>query len=952
MSLNTNNFSNSILSALMDKKIPAQNEFSPQLITNNPDEKVKTHIEQELRTCTGFTFAVAFISNAVLTDLKVTFADLARRNITGRILTSTYLAFNQPKVFEELLKIPNVEVRIVDAERAFHAKGYIFNKDHYQTILIGSSNLTSNALNQNYEWNLKLSSQTDGKLTEQINQQIEEQWQGARPLNQEWIVQYTAYYHENAALKTTPNKTFVPGKNSSLVPNRMQQAALFSLTTLRKEEKRRGLIISATGTGKTYLAAFDVQNYHPQKFLFVVHREQILRKAMHSFKDVLGGSADDYGVLSGGTKEIDRKYVFATIQTLSRPDILAEFDSETFDYILIDEAHKAGATTYQKVINHFTPQFLLGMTATPERTDDFNIYELFDYNIAYEIRLQDAIEENMLSQFHYIGITDYEYDGQMIDDNAPLKHLVAKERMDYVEQQIDYYGHDGNQVYGLIFCSRTEEALEIAQIMTAKGHPSVALTGSDSVSHREAVVNQFENGEIEYIVTVDIFNEGIDIPKINQVIMLRNTESSIIFIQQLGRGLRKNAGKEFVTIIDFIGNYKNNYMIPIALTGDQTLNKNSLRNKISINQTVGLSSINFSEIARERIYNSINNSNLTLLTKLRDSYIALKNKLGRIPLLADFQTLGSTNAQIFVDKYENYHQFLLKMHDDQPLTTFEDSFLRLISREFLNGMRIHELILLQKLFTHQGKYSKTNLITALTQSGTYTDLNTITSVENHLNLTYYQPNDRKKYGDTAMVILVDDFYCLNDSVWQSYATNSYFKSLVDDVITTGFINSKNYDSSAKFTLYRKYTRRQVNSLLGWPADQSSAIYGYKEKMGYCPMFVTYQKREGIPDELNHNNIFYNSSSLSWYTKSPRRLDSNEVVRLLDGNRNDEINLLLFVKKSDDEGSDFYYLGQVDFDFDSVEQQSRLVKGKEKPIVKANLKLRTAVNYNLYLDLTN
>ncbi|MCZ3393441.1 DUF3427 domain-containing protein, partial [Enterococcus faecium] len=183
--------------------------------------------------------------------------------------------------------------------------------------------------------------------------------------------------------------------------------------------------------------------------------------------------------------------------------------------------------------------------------------------------------------------------------------------MDYVEQQIDYYGHDGDQVYGLIFCSRTEEAYEVAQIMTQKGHPTVALTGEDSVDNREATIKKFENGEIEYLVTVDIFNEGIDIPKINQVIMLRNTESSIIFIQQLGRGLRKSEGKDFVTIIDFIGNYQNNYMIPIALTGDQTLNKNSLRNKISINQTVGLSSINFSEIAREQIYNSINNSNLT-----------------------------------------------------------------------------------------------------------------------------------------------------------------------------------------------------------------------------------------------------------------------------------------------------------------------------------------------------
>ncbi|MBZ5943102.1 DUF3427 domain-containing protein, partial [Weissella cibaria] len=209
-----------------------------------------------------------------------------------------------------------------------------------------------------------------------------------------------------------------------------------------------------------------------------------------------------------------------------------------------------------------------------------------------------------------------------------------------------------------------------------------------------------------------------DIPKINQVIMLRNTESSIIFIQQLGRGLRKSEGKDFVTIIDFIGNYQNNYMIPIALTGDQTLNKNSLRNKISINQTVGLSSINFSEIAREQIYNSINNSNLTLLTKLRASYIDLKNKLGRVPLLVDFQKYGSTNAQIFVDKYENYHQFLFKMHDHQALTTLEDSFLRLISREFLNGMRVHELILLQDLFTNNGKYSKNDLITELSQMGT------------------------------------------------------------------------------------------------------------------------------------------------------------------------------------------------------------------------------------------
>ncbi|MEO4706930.1 DEAD/DEAH box helicase family protein [Pediococcus pentosaceus] len=328
----------------------------------------------------------------LLTDLKVTFADLARHHVAGRIITSTYLNFNQPKIFAELLKIPNVEVRIADADSDFHAKGYIFNKSDYQTFLIGSSNLTSNALIQNYEWNLKLSSKTEGRLAEQINQEVEKQWQKAQPLNQKWIDQYAKFYSENVSL-SSPTTPFQLENKSPLTPNRMQQAALKALINLRSEGQKRGLIISATGTGKTYLAAFDVRNYRPRKFLFVVHREQILRKALLSFKNVLGGPADDYGILAGGTKEIDRKYVFATIQTLSRPDILNELKANTFDYILIDEAHKAGAASYQKIINHFKPEFLLGMTATPERTDDFNIYELFDYHIAYEIRLQDAIEE-------------------------------------------------------------------------------------------------------------------------------------------------------------------------------------------------------------------------------------------------------------------------------------------------------------------------------------------------------------------------------------------------------------------------------------------------------------------------------------------------------------------------------------------------------------------------------
>lgn len=948
-----NELSNSVLSGFINQNAyPSSSELSPQLLTNSLDEKVKTHIEQELRTCINFTFAVAFISNSVLTDLKVLFADLNKKNITGKILTSTYLAFNQPKVFQELLKIPNIEVRVLPQDTDFHAKGYIFEKNNHTTTIVGSSNLTGNALVKNYEWNIKFSSLEEADLTKQIKAQIKNQWNAAFPLTQSWINAYSKYY-DSINLPKISNSTF---KNTSvpdeIIPNKMQEAALISLAKLRKNGNTKGLIISATGTGKTYLGALDVRNYNPKKFLFIVHREQILKKALDSFFRVNGGDISDYGILSGNSKNTDVRYLFATVQSISQNNILKNFSKKEFDYILIDEVHRAGSKSYQKIIDYFSPDFLLGMTATPERTDDFNIYELFDYNIAYEIRLQEAIEENMLSEFHYIGITDYEYNGETIDDTTSLSKLVSEERMDYVEEQINYYGYSGKKIFGLIFCSRKEEAKEIATIMTKKGHPSVALIGDDSISKREKIITQFENGELEYIVTVDIFNEGIDIPKINQVIMLRNTQSSIIFIQQLGRGLRKAKNKDFVTIIDFIGNYQNNYLIPIALTGDKSLNKNSLRNKLATNQILGLSTINFSEIARERIYASINSNNLTTLVKLRAAYNTLKQKLGRIPLLQDFQMSDQTSPdpKIFIDKYESYHQFLIKMKDNQDLIILEDNFLKLISREFIGGLRIHELLLLQKLFINDGIYPANNFLANLQSINTYIDDPTLTSVLGHLDLSYYTDNDFKKYGGQSFVTLDNQNFTMNPELISQYNKNNYFKSLVDDVLTTGTLNTKNYNLKEKLTINKKYTRKNINSLIGWPKDQSSAMYGYREKDGICPIFITYTKRDDIKEELNYDNYFFNTSTVSWFTRSPRTLESNEVRKLLDGNKNGTVDLMIFLKKSDDEGSDFYYLGLADFDFDSIEQLTRVIRNKEQPLVKANLKLRTPVNYNLYLDI--
>ena len=339
-------------------------------------------------------------------------------------------------------------------------------------------------------------------------------------------------------------------------------------------------MISATGTGKTYLSAFDVHQFEPKRMLFIVHREQILQKSLKDFQKVLQFPESEALIYHSGADLTGKKYVFATIQTLSRDYHLNLFSEDYFDYILIDEVHKAGADSYKKVMAHFQPEFFLGMTATPERTDGQNIYELFDYNIAYEIRLQDALDNDMLCPFIYFGVKDIEINGQLIDETTNITNLTSDERVKHILQKIDFYGVSGDKVKGLIFCSSKQEVHELALKLNQNGKNCRALTGDDTIETRNEVVAQLERGELEYILTVDIFNEGIDIPSVNQVVMLRNTQSSIVFVQQLGRGLRKHESKEYVTIIDFIGNYKNNYLIPIALFGDKSMNKDNYRRNL------------------------------------------------------------------------------------------------------------------------------------------------------------------------------------------------------------------------------------------------------------------------------------------------------------------------------------------------------------------------------------
>lgn len=952
------NLETSLHRGFINKKHGNSGTLKPELLINNAkkDENVLNSIVEELERCEDFLFSVAFITESGLATIKALLLDLKTKGIKGRILTSTYLFFNQPKVFKELMKLENVEVRLTGL-KGFHSKGYIFKQKTHYSLIVGSSNLTAQALKVNYEWNVKLTSHENGEIVDHFKKQFEDVWSESEKLSLEWIGGYEKAYEENKEQNQLNQIIEVPSSYQlnpiqdalKIIPNKMQEVALSQIQELRDSGAEKGLVISATGTGKTYLSAFDVRRFQPKRMLFIVHREQILNQAKEDFQKVLGGIESDFGLYVGEHRQKDKKYIFASIQTLSKEAHLNQFDRDEFDYILIDEVHKAGAPSYLKVLEYFNPKFLMGMTATPERTDDFNIYGLFDYNIAYEIRLQEALEEEMLCPFHYFGVMDFEMNGEVIDDATVLSKLVTEERIDHILEKVNYYGYSGESLKGLIFCSRKEEARNLSIALNLRGVRTVALTGDDKFEERERQINRLENGLLDYILTVDIFNEGIDIPSINQVVMLRQTESSIIFIQQLGRGLRKHNSKEFVTVIDFIGNYKNNYLIPVALSGDHSQNKDNIRRHMKDTSYIkGISTINFEEIAKKKIFESINRSNLTALKILRDAYKDLKNKIGRVPFLKDFIYNHSLDPEVIVDKQVNHYQFLLKMKEHiSLLSDYENKVLTMLSSEVLNGKRKHEAILLEMLL-ETGEVSRQEYIKTLKDHGCLIDDGTIQSVQRILDLTFFTKSNQVKYGEQPLVIKgADGIYRFNVEIEKGLAGESFFSKLMHDILECARLKSKEYSCNEKLTLYQKYSRKDACKLLNWENDESSTMYGYKTKHGTCPIFVTYHKDDEVESSVAYRDEFLSSNLFKWYTRSNRTLKSQEVQKVIQSDK-ENVDIHIFVKKDNGEGTDFYYLGKGFPDKSTVtEDQMTDVNGKSLPVVHMNMVMEHAVENKLY-----
>jgi superfamily II DNA or RNA helicase/SOS-response transcriptional repressor LexA len=831
-------------------------------------------------------------------------------------------------------------------------------------LVIGSSNLTSSALSTNKEWNMKVSARNSSSLVDKVINEFQDDFEIGEIVNETYIEKYEEIYKKKFLVYKKSEEELFKELNLEITPNSMQIEALENLKNVRKENNK-ALIISATGTGKTYLAAFDAKAFNPKKLLFVVHRLNIAKKAMRTFQSVFG-KTKTMGLYSGNQRKLDKDFVFSTVQTISKSNHLGLFDKDFFDYIIIDESHRSGADSYIRLIEYFNPSFLLGMTATPDRTDDKDIYSLYDHNIAYEIRLNKAMEENMLIPFHYYGVTDLSVNNEILENESDFRLLTAEERVNKIISKIEFYGSDNGITRGLIFCSKKNEAKELSDKFNQKGYKTIALTGDSSEDERTKAIELLESDDLsiklDYIFTVDIFNEGIDIPKINQVIMIRPTESAIIFIQQLGRGLRKTDNKYYLTIIDFIGNYKNNYLIPIALYGDTSFNKDKIRKLISEGSSMipGESTINFDEITKERIYASIDSAKMQLLTDLKIDYNNLKSRIGRIPMMMDFVKNDSRDPYLYVNHSKSYFNFLNKIEKNfnAVLSIKQIKLLELFSKEINNSKRIEESIILKETIIY-GNFNVKKLKAKIKEKYNYNiSKETIYSCVSNINFEFV----REKKG--GKLVSARDIYNLNilkiennifslENEFKTLLNDSDFKDFLLDTIEYSLYNfNKNFDASKwndGFHLYRKYSRKDVFRILNFsenPVAQNVGGYLVSPDNKYCPIFVNYHKEEDISESTKYEDEFVNQKEFDWMSKSNRKVESKDVQSIL-GN-NGKIRLPLFIKKNNDEGTDFYYMGDINPQKNNVEQtKMNSDNGKKLSVVKIRFDLEDAVSDSMY-----
>ena len=704
-----------------------QEIWSTDVMTGGSDRRMQLYYQliQSLKKADSVDIIVSFLMESGVKMLLEELDNALKRGAKIRILTGNYLGITQPSALYLLKKKlgSRVDIRFYnEKDRSFHPKSYIFHYERYSDIYIGSSNISRSALTSGIEWNYRFSSVSDPKNYEKFYQVFEDLFEHhSIIIDNEELKRYSQNWHRPAVAKDLERYEYSHQNEENesedtkvrllYEPRGAQIEALCALEDTRAEGAKRALVQAATGVGKTYLAAFDSKSY--ERVLFVAHREEILKQAAASFRNVR--NSEDYGFFTGEEKSTDKSVIFASVATLGRSEYLSEkyFAPDYFQYLVIDEFHHAVNEQYQRIVKYFKPQFLLGLTATPERMDGRNIYELCDYNVPYEISLKDAINKGMLVPFHYYGIYD--------DTDYSGLHLI-RGRYDEKELNETYIGnvHRHDLIYkyyckygskkALGFCCSRAHAEEMAKEFCERGIPSVAVYSNANGTYSEErgkAIKKLKSGEIRVIFSVDMFNEGVDITSVDMVMFLRPTESPIVFLQQLGRGLRRSKGKEYLNVLDFIGNYEKAGRVRFLLTG-RTLGKNEYYNPADRSAFPDDCLIDF-DMKLIDLFSEMDKKHLKIKDQIRNEYYRVKELLGRIPSRMDLFTYMDDDiyrVAITHSKDNPFKRYLDFRKELGELSEGENILYSGIGREFINLIentnmsKVYKMPVLMAFYNH------------------------------------------------------------------------------------------------------------------------------------------------------------------------------------------------------------------------------------------------------------
>jgi len=923
---------------LSDLKHPGIPLSQSALLVNARDEyRIGFELKKEIKSADRIDFICSFIKWSGLRLLKDEIRKCINLGIAVRVITTVYMGASDKEAIDELQAM-GAEVKVsYDTRRTrLHAKAWLFYRNTgYSTAYVGSSNLSASAQTDGLEWNVRISNIESPHLIQKFEASFESYW------NSEEFKIYNGSEKERKVLSEALNQESTVKFDQTffdIKPYSFQQEILEKLELERQVKgNNKNLVVAATGTGKTVISAFDYKKFMKEfdgepKLLFVAHRKEILKQSLQTFRQVLKDS--NFGeLLVDGFKPNEWTHVFASIQSLHSGNF--KFKSDHFDAVIIDEFHHSEASTYQRLLKHVQPQYLLGLTATPERTDGRNVMDFFNGKATAELRVWDAIEKGLLSPFQYFGVHDNtdlsnvnwvrgRYDQRELEEF----YTSSDERIAFIEKELNDKVKNPLEMKALGFCVGVQHAEYMSNKFNAMGIPSIYLSGNSDRSIRDSAISKLRKGELNAVFTVDLFNEGVDIPEVDTILFLRPTESSILFTQQLGRGLRLSDDKECLTVLDFIGysnkkfSYSKKFSSLVNVHGRKL--ERHVENEFPVLPTG--CAIELDKVSQEIVLNNIKQS----IASNRPQIISLFNNVDRPNSLQQF--LNNTELHL-EDFYKNDLYFTQLKRDAGILETEQTDEEKAFGRSIIRSIHIDSISRLKwsiNFFSNSEAPSLSNL--------NKTELSF---------LSMWAANFGEKEEISQLEKLINRFWAYPDLVQE-------YQQLMDYLLNEVTHKTKFWDNphNIHLEIHSRYSRDEImaafmdirNGKLYQPRE---GVYFHKETKSNL-LFVTLNKSEkDYSPSTMYRDYAISDTLFHWQTQSNTKPTTTKGIRHLE-HRENGITPLLFIRnhKKDDRGETepYFFVGPVQLQNWKGSQPMDIVWKVEEPL-PADIYKATSVSKN-------